>query len=210
MSSMDADQPAGPIPLYRPGQAPRAGLPRERQPPVPSEVLGITIFILTEMMFFAGMVSAYTISRAGVPVWPPPGQPRLPLEQTAFNTVALLLSGAALWYAGRQFSRQGPASARAPYLVSLALGGVFVAFQGYEWAMLLGEGLTLTSSTHGSFFYLIVGAHALHVVGGAIVLGVLFGQLVRDQLQTNAFWAARLFWYFVVLLWPLLYWQVYT
>ena len=46
----------------------------------------------------------------------------------------------------------------------MLLGAFFVLFQGVEWVALLREGLTLTSSTHGAFFYLIIGTHALHAV----------------------------------------------
>ena len=54
------------------------------------------IFVVAEIMFFAALMSAHTIARATVlgGVWPPAGQPRLPVERTAFNTAILLLSGA--------------------------------------------------------------------------------------------------------------------
>lgn len=183
--------------------------PRPRQKVVPNEVLGITIFILTELMLFAGFISAFTIAKSAAPMWPPPGQPRLPLEETAINTVALLISGAMMWWAGRRFERVGPGSARLPMLGALGLGAFFVLFQGFEWAGMLREGLTLTSSNHGAFFYTIVGAHALHAIGGLTALTVLGVRLVREQLTTDTFWAGRLFWYFVVLLWPVLYVLVY-
>jgi cytochrome c oxidase subunit III len=183
--------------------------PKPRQQVVPNEVLGVTIFILTELMLFAGFISAFTIAKSSAPMWPPPGQPRLPLEATAINTVALLLSGALAWWAGRRFDRVGPASARWPMVATLGLGAFFVLFQGYEWVGLLREGLTLTSSNQGGFFYLIVGAHGLHAMGGLTVLTVMSVRLVQEQLDSGAFWAGRLFWYFVVLLWPVLYVLVY-
>ncbi|MEQ1504841.1 MAG: heme-copper oxidase subunit III [Myxococcota bacterium] len=183
--------------------------PKPRRKVVPNEVLGVTIFILTELMFFAGFISAFSISKAAAPMWPPPGQPRLPLEATAINTVALLISGGVAWWAGRQFDRVGPRSARAPLLVAIGLGAFFLVFQGFEWVSMLREGLTLTSSTHGAFFYLIVGTHGLHAVGGSIVLMLLARSLWAERLTSDQFWAGRLFWYFVVLLWPVLYLMVY-
>lgn len=183
--------------------------PKARGPILPSEVLATGIFIFTEIMLFAGFVSAFTIARAQAPMWPPPGQPRLPLEETAINTAALLVSGALVWWAGRRFERQGPASARLPLLGGAILGAFFVLFQGYEWVNLLREGMTLTATNYGSFFYLIVGAHGLHVLGGLTVLLTLGTRLWREQLTSSGFWAGRLFWYFVVLLWPVLYWKVY-
>ena len=55
-----------------------------RQAPiVQSSVMGMLIFVVVEVMFFAGLISAFTIVRAGAAVWPPRDQPRLPLEATA-------------------------------------------------------------------------------------------------------------------------------
>jgi cytochrome c oxidase subunit 3 len=183
--------------------------PKENKIFVPSEVLGTLIFVLTEAMMFAGFISAHTIAKASVPVWPPLGQPRLPIEATAVNTVLLLASGLLAWWAGRRFERHGPQAARVPLWAAVGLGVGFVVFQGVEWVGLLREGLTLSSSLQGAFFYLIVGAHAVHAVGGATVLSVLALQMQRGTLTSDMFWAGRIFWTFVVLLWPVLYWQVY-
>ena len=62
-------------------------LPR-RKPVIESGVLGMLIFIFTELMLFAGFVSAFLIVKANAVggVWPPPGQPRLPIAQTLFNS----------------------------------------------------------------------------------------------------------------------------
>ena len=132
--------------------------PVRRQQLIPNGVMGMIAFIFTELMFFAGLISAHTIVRSQVAgqMWPPFGQPRLPVEETAVNTAALMASGIVLvltWFA----FRRDPRLARIPLLISLGLGAFFVLFQGAEWLALLSEGLTMTSSTYGAFFYLIVG-----------------------------------------------------
>ena len=182
--------------------------PRQLRRAVPDQVLGVMIFILTEIMLFAGFISAFAIARSSNDAWPPPNQPLLPVQETALNTLALLLSGAVLSYAGRRFASD-PRAALRPMIVSMLLGAFFVVFQGVEWVSLLSDGLGLTTSTHASFFYVIVGAHALHALGGLGVLVALVAWLRAGTLTADGFWAARLFWYFVVLLWPVLYWQVY-
>jgi cytochrome c oxidase subunit 3 len=167
------------------------------------------IFVFVELMMFAGLISAYSIVRASnLFAWPPPGQPRLPVEETAFNTVALLLSGVALFLAHRAY-RRDPASARVPLGVAMALGAFFVVFQGIEWLALIGEGLTLTSSNHGGFFYLIVGMHAAHAIVALGVLASAWWLLQTRRLLPGRLAAAAVFWYFVVGLWPILYWRVY-
>ena len=183
--------------------------PRPR-PAIPSAVLGMLIFVITEVMLFAGMISAFLILRAtAAAAWPPPGQPRLPLEETAINTVALLVSGFMLWRARRAFN-EAPGRAARPLGIAMALGAFFVLFQGYEWVMMIRQGLTLTSSNHGSVFYLIVGLHALHVVAGLTVLSWAWWRLRGGFLSSSFFGAAQVFWFFVVGLWPVLYFLVYT
>lgn len=184
--------------------------PRARQPLLPNAVLATLMFVFTEIMLFSGFISAHTIAAATVPpgMWPPPGQPRLPIETTGFNSVVLLASGVLIYWAGRKFA-EGPSRARIPFAVSLALGTFFVLFQGWEWQGLLVEGMTLTTSAYSAFFYLIVGTHALHAIGGLGAMAWTYLRLVRGTLEGDELWAMQCFWYFVVGLWPVLYWLVY-
>jgi cytochrome c oxidase subunit 3 len=181
-----------------------------RRQVLPTSVLGMLIFVVAETMFFSGMMSAFTITRANslATLWPPPGQPRLPASSTALNTGLLLLSGVALLVTHFAW-RKAPKKAVGPYLVTLALGAAFLGLQGREWASLLAQGLTLTSSNLGSFFYLIVGAHSLHAV--AALLGLAWGllRLLQGRLTPAYFFGAQTFWYFVVGMWPVIYARLY-
>jgi heme/copper-type cytochrome/quinol oxidase subunit 3 len=182
----------------------------QREPVVPNGVLGMLIFIFTEVMFFSGLISAHAIvkSQTAGQMWPPYGQPRLPIEQTAFNSLALLVSGVVLVLAWFAFRRR-PEGAKIPLFLSIALGLVFVGFQGREWVALLAEGLTLQSSAYGGFFYLIVGTHAVHAVCALAALVWAFRRLGSGRLTGHELATVSAFWYFVVLVWPVLYWKVY-
>lgn len=184
--------------------------PVRREPAVPNGVLGMLIFIFTEVMFFSGLISAHAIvkSQSAGAMWPPYGQPRLPVEQTALNSLALLVSGVVLvltWFAFRR-DRE---AARIPLLLSIILGAIFVGFQGMEWVALLAEGLTMQSSAYGGFFYLIVGTHAVHAVCALLALGWTWRKLDLGELTAQELATVSAFWYFVVLVWPILYWKVY-
>jgi heme/copper-type cytochrome/quinol oxidase subunit 3 len=173
--------------------------------------LGMALFVFTEVMMFSGFISAFTIVRdvTGPGMWPPPDQPRLPIERTAFNTVALLLSGVALFMAGRRFRKSG-AQAAQPFIgAALVLGAFFVIAQGMEWVALLRQGLTLTSSQLGSFFFVIIGTHALHAIAAIVALGFSWHLMRVRRLTDSGLAAVELFWFFVVLIWPILYWRVY-
>jgi heme/copper-type cytochrome/quinol oxidase subunit 3 len=176
----------------------------------PSGVVGMLVFIVTELMFFAGLLSAFTITRATavMNVWPPPGQPRLPVEDTMINTGALLLSGLVLAYGHWRF-KKSPQLIKEPLLAVIILGTTFVALQGVEWVALLKQGLTLQSGAHGAFFYLIVGAHGLHAVAALIGMGYVMSRAMRGTLTAGQLYAAETFWYFVVLMWPIIYAWVY-
>jgi cytochrome c oxidase subunit 3 len=181
-----------------------------KAPAIPSGVLAMIVFVAIEIMMFSGLISAFIITREGATggVWPPPGQPRLPIEETAINTAALLLSGATLFWAERSF-RKTAAQAAWPLFITLLLGVFFIGAQGREWVALIDQGLTLVSSAYGGFFYLIVGMHGLHAIAALLALVWAWVGLKRGRLKDTEFWAVQVFWYFVVGLWPLLYWLVY-
>ena len=173
-----------------------------------SRALGVLIFVFTEIMLFAGFISAFTIVRSAAMAWPPPGQPRLPMAETAINTAALLASGIALAIAHRVYKRNRD-RARWPLLAAIVLGATFVFFQGVEWIGMLRAGLTLTSSVLGSFFYTIIGLHALHAVVALALLVRAWLHSYQGRLQPGLFVATQIFWYFVVGVWPFIYLRVY-
>ena len=184
-------------------------LPRRRQPAVPSSVLGMLVFVGAEVMFFAGLISAFTIARAGArpDQWTLSAEPMLPAAATLINTAALMASGALLFVAHRQHRRGLPAARL--LLWSTLLGGAFVLLQGREWVGLIGQGLTIRSSSLGSFFYLVVGAHGVHAVGALVALAMAWWRLRHGRLTPGFFFGVQTFWYFVVALWPVIYLRVY-
>ena len=187
-------------------------IPRVRRNAVPSAVLAVLMLVLMEAMFFTGLISAFMIVKAGIKpgMWPPPWQPRLPVEVTAVNSLGLIVSGVLLFVAVARF-RQSAQKAKAALLGAMLFGATFVAVQGFEWVRLLREGLTLTSSNHGAFFYLIVGIHGMHCLAGIAALVWAFSRLSSSTkpLTRAQLTAVQIFWAFVVALWPLLYVLVY-
>ena len=182
----------------------------ERRQLVSSSIFATVILIMTEVMFFAALISAYMIIRSGSEEWPPWGQPRLPVFATALNSLALLASAFCLHRSVKLFSSQASRSKQLLAL-TIALGTVFVSVQGYEWVQLISFGLTITSSTYGGVFYLIIGAHGLHVIGGLLALLACLKRLnsTSQLLTIDNLRAAQIFWYFVVGVWPVLYTLVY-
>ena len=94
--------------------------------------------------------------------------------------------------------------------IAIGLGAFFVVFQGVEWVRLIGYGLTVTSSTYGSFFYVIIGTHALHALAAIAALAWVWWRMRGDRFEPVLVWTAEVFWYFVVGVWPVLYYLVYV
>ena len=176
---------------------------------VPSSVLGMILFVLMEMMFFGALISAFLIVKSGNIMWPPPDQPRLPVGLTAFNTLFLVGSGVLVYFSNKSLAAGKESTAKNQLGLAILLALVFVCIQGFEWIRMLGHGLSMTSSTYGSFFYMIIGCHALHVFGALAVLVQLYLKFGGPTFKASSYWSVQVFWYFVVGVWPILYYLVY-
>lgn len=180
-------------------------------PLVPSGTLAMVLFLTTEVMFFTALVSALLVLRAQAPGWPPADQPRLPVGVTGLNTAVLLASGWTVQRAARAIAANG-ARGTSWLAATALLGGLFLAVQGTEWARLIGFGLTTRSSLYGATFYTLVGAHAVHVVAALVVLVFVLLRTLRGAYTPTgqgSLEACRIYWIFVVALWPVLYVLVY-
>lgn len=184
----------------------------ERTPFVSNAVLGMLAFLAAETMLFAGLIAGFLVLRYSAVVWPPPFQPRLPIEVTGVNTAVLLASSVTMARALRAV-RRGSQSGLALGLGWTAfLGAIFLGVQGYEWARLVEFGLTVSSGAYGATFYTLIGIHALHVLGALIFLGIVLVRARRGRFTERAHTpvvVCGIYWSFVVFVWPILYLLVY-
>jgi heme/copper-type cytochrome/quinol oxidase subunit 3 len=184
--------------------------PRDRRPALDNARLATMFFIAAEVMFFAGLVSAYLVLRSGAAQWPPPLQPRLPVLVTGLNTLVLLGSSLALVRTLRM--RTDRAHVVRGLALTASLGVVFLAVQGYEWVRLVGYGLTLGSGAYGATFYTLIGVHGIHVLGALVWVAIMLAGVGRGHhlaAPAAGLRACAMYWHFVVALWPVLYVAVY-
>lgn len=190
------------------------GDPEPSPHPRPLDNLRVAIlfFIGAESMFFAALISALFVLRSSLPVWPPPLQPRLPIEVTAANTAVLLVSSLAMVLAARASTLAGRRDLVRWLSVAALLGALFLGVQGFEWVRLIRHGLTLSSSTYGTTFYTLIGTHAVHVAGALawLLATAVLARAGRLERRGGALVrGCALYWHFVVALWVVLFVAVY-
>jgi heme/copper-type cytochrome/quinol oxidase subunit 3 len=172
-------------------------------------VLGTLIFVITEVMFFAALISGYLVIRAGAGLrWVPPADVRLPVEATAINTLALLISGILMVLATRLFVG-ARAKARWAFIGAMVLGAAFVVLQGQEWLKLISAGMTMLSGVFAACFFLLIGTHGLHAFSAIIAMAYLLIRMRKGDLRLEHMKAMTVYWLFIVLIWPVLYRLVY-
>ena len=201
-----------PLPPDGDGDDPGPSREPERRPLIENAQLGMLVFLAAETMFFGGLISAFLFLRLGAQVWPPPFQPRLPIEVTGVNTLFLLASSVTMARAGRAIRRGDQAGLVRGLGLTALLGAIFLGVQGYEWGRLIHFGFTASSGTYGSTFYTLIGTHGLHVLAAVSLLLVVLVRAWRGRFSPHRHTAVRvsaMFWHYVVGLWPILYILVY-
>lgn len=186
--------------------------PLERVPPVASHRLAMIALLTSELMLFAGLIGMYLVVRLSAATWPPADQPRLPLLVTTLNTLVLFGSLVPMTGALRAIRRDDHETTARDLRVTTAIGTLFLAIQGVEWARLVGHGLTLASSLYGGAFYVLIGCHALHVLTAVAWLGIVATLASRRRFTAGSHAGLEMcaiYWYFVSGLWAILFPLVY-
>jgi cytochrome c oxidase subunit 3 len=164
---------------------------------------GIWIALFAITMSFAAFTSALFIREASTD-WTHIAAPRV-----LFLSTAVLLVSSFLMEASRRELDARPASQIKEHgrrlgfvAATVLLGMTFVGGQYLAWRNLAAQGLYLATNPNSSFFYLLTGAHALHVLGGIAALLYLFIQLaVRKSVRRNLLRGVVVYWHFMAALW---------
>ena len=199
---------------------------------------GMSWFIFSEVMFFAGFFGALFYTRVlSVPdlaslqsqalLWPNfsahwpsagPGftQAFTPMEAwgiPAINTALLLSSGVTVTIAHWALKENKRGMLNLFLALTVALGVTFLAFQAHEYMHAYSQlNLKLTTGVYGSTFFMLTGFHGFHVTLGAIMLTVILVRCIRGHFKPDhhfAFEAVAWYWHFVDVVWLGLFIFVY-
>ena len=180
--------------------------------PPRTAIFGMTLFLASEAMLFAGLIGGYVVLRLSSPAWPPsPEYPKLPVLLTGINTVFLIASSFTYHFA--EVAVKKGKKGLFWLGVTILLGSLFLAIQAYEWTHLYHEGLWFNKGgAYGSSFFLLTGFHGAHVaVGVLLILIAFFRQLGGAYTAQNHTYLilAGMYWHFVDVVWIFLYSVLY-
>ena len=186
--------------------------------------VGTIIWLSSELMFFAALFAAYFTIRAVSPdLWLQETE-KLNVPFSTVNTAILVASSFAcqwgVFAAERgQVGRAGSLfnvakwGLREWFILTYVMGAIFIGGQALEYAELVHEGVTMSSSAYGSMFYLTTGFHGLHVTGGLIAFLFVLGRtyLARRFTHEQAVTAivVSYYWHFVDVVWIGLFATIY-
>jgi cytochrome c oxidase subunit 3 len=179
---------------------------------ISSSLLGMVLFIASEVMFFGGLFGAYFTIRSAAPTWPPEGTPHLETWYAAVLTTILVSSSVTMQFGVWAIRRNEQRRLILWLVISLLLGLAFLAGQANEYRTLIEEGMTLSSGVFGSTFFTLTGFHGAHVAGGAafiliVLLRARSGQFTARYHDTVEM--ASYYWHFVDVVWLGLFSTIY-
>jgi cytochrome c oxidase subunit 3 len=178
---------------------------KHRRPGTPSPnryYTGITLGIVSILMFFMALASAFLVRRGTSGDWIPVHLPAV----LWLNTLALIASSFTLERARRSLSRLDLSGFRKLWTVTTGLGGLFLIGQLVAWQQLVAEGVFMASNPASSFFYIFTAAHGVHLLGGiAALVYVLVRKFDNSGLRLpTAAEVVSYYWHFMDGLWVFL------
>ena len=181
-----------------------------REAGMPTALLGMVLFIVSEVMFFGGLFAAYFNSRAAFQgEWLPPSGHELELLLPAALTVVLVSSSFTMQL-GVWAIREGDRRRLTLWVgLTLALGALFLMGQLYDYSTL---GFGINDGIFGTTFYTLTGFHGAHVFGGVVGLTILLARSLQGQFSARnhvAVEAISMYWHFVDAVWVALFLTLY-
>ena len=185
--------------------------------------VGTIVWLASEVMFFAGLFAMYFSLRANAPeIWANDTQ-ILDVGFALINTLILVASSFTAQFGVFAAERMQPrATGKSPakwglvewFFISYVLGAIFVAGQVYEYATLVSEGVSISSNSYGSAFYITTGFHALHVTGGLIAFLLIIGRTYAAKkfghAEATGAIVVSYYWHFVDVVWIGLFLIIYV
>ncbi len=168
-------------------------------------------FLGSECLFFGSLISTYLLYRNRVVSGPTPHE-IYDIPYTSVSSFVLLMSSLTMVLALAAIQRGDHRGLRVWLLATAFLGMVFIGGQIYEFTTFVEEGLTLSTSTFGSSFFVLTGFHGAHVTVGILMLLALVGMSLIGRIpqqDARKVELVGLYWHFVDIVWIVIFTVVY-
>ena len=177
---------------------------------VDSHLLGMLLFIISEIMVFGAFFTAYFFIRVaqGDP-WPAHGT-KLPLEVAGVNTAILVSSSFTIHWAQSAIAKGNRFGLKAGMLTTFLLGCTFLFIQINEYANI---GFAPQDGAQQTIFYSLTGLHGAHVFIGLCLLLFVTIRAFRGHYSAEEHRGVEvpgIYWHFVDIMWLVVYTTVYV
>ena len=171
--------------------------------PMTTGLWGMVFLIFSEVMFFAGLFSAYVALRGNALEWAPTnGAEPLKAEfRPIFFAILLVSSSIPMQYAAVAIRTGHRRGMQIGMVLTLIMGLGFIINTGVEWTQ---TGFGIGDGPYGATFYILTGFHGAHVIGGLVFISVLYLRSLLghfDARRNTAVEAASMYWHFVDAVW---------
>ena len=177
---------------------------------------GTWLFLASEVMLFGALFSTYILLRVGAPSegpghWLTHEEAHFSWKIGGFNTLVLIISSVSMVMAWASLKLNDLAKCRKYLAVTLILALLFLFMKlTFEYYPHIKHGFVPASHTFAAIYYTMTGLHALHIIGGVVVIGYFIGPgsalwKSNPEHYTNRIECTGLYWHFVDLVWIFLF-----
>ena len=175
--------------------------------------LAMWAFLGSECLFFGSLITTYLLYHNRVLAGPTPHE-IYDIPYTSVSSFVLLMSSLTMVLALAAIQRGDHRGLRTWLLATAFLGLTFIGGQVYEFTTFVEEGLTISTSTFGSAFFVLTGFHGAHVTVGILMLLALVGMSWAGRLDPASEGARKveligLYWHFVDIVWIVIFTVIY-
>ena len=167
---------------------------------LPGELM-MWVLIFSELAVFGAGLAAFMAVRLGDPVGFADARNHLMVEFAGINTIILVTSGL---FAALAVIANAARASRLWLGAASLLGLVFLWIKGIEYSSKAAAGITFETHSFFTFYYLLTGFHAAHVIAGIVILALVGIRAQPAEIQTGV-----AFWHMVDLVWVLLFPVIY-
>jgi cytochrome c oxidase subunit III len=195
-----------------------------------ASMLGMWLFLATEVMFFGGLLTAFAVYRSGSPREFALTSRELNVILGCINTIVLLLSSLTMALAVRAAQLRDRKSVVALLVATMALGAVFLGIKAFEWTHDYHEhlipGVNFEVPEHARprvaeegldprkmelffvLYFFMTGLHAIHLIIGIVLVGIIAELCRRGWFSGGGAVQVEvtgLYWHFIDIVWVFLY-----